>query len=108
MVNSPPVRCNCGGLIQANVCSGCGPKQKRKRVRREHHKLYNNARWRKASKLHRSRQPLCVECEKQGRIKAASLVDHIVPHKGDVELFWDESNWQSLCWKCHGYKSQKE
>ncbi len=32
-----------------------------------------------------------------GRTVAAELVDHIVPHRGDMELFWDEDNWQSSC-----------
>ena len=40
-------------------------------------------------------------CEKQGRTTAATVVDHIKPHKGDMELFWDSSNWQPLCKMCH-------
>ncbi len=36
-------------------------------------------------------------CEAEGRIKAASVVDHRVPHRGDQALFWDPLNWQSLC-----------
>ena len=108
MVLSPPVRCHCGGLIRSNVCTECGPKKTRSKVKREHHKLYDTQRWRRASKLFRAYNALCVMCEQAGRIKPASLVDHVMPHKGDVELFWDETNWQSLCWKCHGVKSQAE
>ena len=26
---------------------------------------------------------LCVECEKQGKLTQATVVDHIVPHRGD-------------------------
>jgi 5-methylcytosine-specific restriction protein A len=33
-------------------------------------------------------------------IRQATVVDHKIPHKGDMKLFWDRSNWQSLC-KCH-------
>lgn len=29
------------------------------------------------------------------------MVDHIIPHKGDMTLFWDPDNWQSLCFWCH-------
>ena len=39
---------------------------------------------------------------------AATVVDHIIPHKGDSDLFWDESNWQSLCKRCHDSFKQKE
>jgi len=28
-------------------------------------------------------------------------VDHIKPHKGDMELFWDSDTWQPLCKSCH-------
>ncbi len=67
--------------------------------------LYGTHRWVKASKRWLSDHPLCVECEKRGRVTAAEATDHIVPHRGDVELFWDVSNWQGLCVKCHGEKT---
>lgn len=46
-------------------------------------------------------------CETRGRITAAYAVDHIKPHKGDMELFWDRSNWQSLCRDCHSIDKQR-
>lgn len=30
-----------------------------------------------------AKQPLCVECYMAGIVKAANVVDHIIPHKGD-------------------------
>lgn len=36
------------------------------------------------------------------------LVDHIIPHRGDKKLFWDERNWQGLCKKHHDRKTAKE
>ena len=51
---------------------------------------------------------LCVECEKQGKLTQATVVDHIVPHRGDQKLFWDESNWQPLCKPCHDKKTWNE
>lgn len=38
----------------------------------------------------------------------ATEIDHIEPHKGDLALFWQESNHQALCKSCHSAKSQKE
>jgi len=52
--------------------------------------------------------PLCVECEKEGRTVAAHATDHIVPHKGDRSLFWESTNWQSLCERHHNEKSARE
>ena len=39
---------------------------------------------------------------------AAQVVDHIIPHRGDPSLMWDESNWQSLCKPCHDSKTAGE
>jgi 5-methylcytosine-specific restriction protein A len=36
------------------------------------------------------------------------VVDHIIPHRGDQALFWDEENWQPLCLVCHNAKTARE
>lgn len=54
-------------------------------------------------KLH----PFCEECLKQGKVKRAKIVDHIIPIKqGGSKL--DLANLQSLCWSCHSRKSVEE
>ena len=58
-------------------------------------------RWRKARAIYLQRNPLCVMCKDVGLIKEASVVDHKKPHRGDHALFWDETNWQGLCYRCH-------
>lgn len=50
----------------------------------------------------------CVECERGGRLTPATVVDHVIPHKGDRRLFWDMSNWQALCVRCHNSKTARE
>ena len=62
-------------------------------------------RWRNASKRFLIEHPLCAACEAQGRVTAAAVVDHIEPHRGDPELFWDPDNWQGLCTPCHNRKT---
>jgi 5-methylcytosine-specific restriction protein A len=52
--------------------------------------------------------PWCVECLKQGIHTVATIVDHVKPHKGDMVLFWDVNNHQSLCEHCHNVKTAKE
>lgn len=66
------------------------------------------SRWRKASKVYLQSHPLCVQCMKEDRYVRATVVDHIVPHRGDQKLFWDQSNWQALCKPCHDRKTGKE
>ena len=64
-----------------------------------------DARWRKARTAFLQRNPLCNECMKRGKITPATVVDHIIPHRGDRKLLWDESNWQPLCKCCHDRKT---
>jgi 5-methylcytosine-specific restriction protein A len=64
-----------------------------------------NRRWRKARITYLKRNPVCVMCEKAGQTTAATVVDHIKPHRGDGGLFWDASNWQALCARCHNRKT---
>jgi len=64
--------------------------------------------WNRARKRYLETHPLCVECMKQGRYVKATDVDHIKPHRGDSVLFWDRSNWQSLCHRHHSIKTRNE
>ncbi|EGT0677694.1 MULTISPECIES: HNH endonuclease [Citrobacter] len=65
--------------------------------------------------------PLCVMCHEQGIVTAATVVDHIIPHKlkealrsGDGQaiakaqkLFWSRKNWQGLCKQHHDSTKQR-
>lgn len=62
-------------------------------------------RWAAARVAWLQASPLCVVCAAAGRTTAASVVDHIRPHRGDPALFWDRDNWQSLCAECHNRKT---
>lgn len=67
-----------------------------------------NYRWQKAREQFLYEHPLCASCMKYGLIVPSKVVDHVIAHKGDNELFWDESNWQALCKSCHDRKTSKE
>lgn len=67
-----------------------------------------NSRWRRESKKFLQLHPLCQECLRHGIATPATVVDHIVPHRGDPKLFWDKSNWQALCKKCHDRKTRNQ
>lgn len=67
------------------------------------------SRWQKARKGYLAKHPLCVMCARQGRTTAATVVDHVIPHRGDMLLFWQSDNWQPLCASCHdGDKARQE
>jgi len=59
------------------------------------------SKWRKARGFYLAKHPLCRRHERLGKVVEATVVDHIIPHKGDMRLFWDSSNWQGLCKPCH-------
>lgn len=64
--------------------------------------------WEKARAGFLALHPLCAECQRNNRLTAAKIVDHIVPHKGDKVAFWQRSNWQPLCKPCHDRKTATE
>ena len=54
-------------------------------------------RWRRARAAFLAHHPLCAACRSQGRVVPATVVDHVVPHRGDQKLFWDQINWAPAC-----------
>ena len=65
-------------------------------------------RWQKYRKTFISEHPICEECIKKGILTTTFAVDHIIPHNGDQELFWDPNNHQGLCETCHNRKTATE
>ena len=64
--------------------------------------------WQQAREGYLRLHPLCVMCEAKDRTTSATVVDHIIPHRGDQKLFWDSGNWQPLCKSHHDAKTQQE
>ena len=55
-------------------------------------------------KAHFQAQPLCVRCQEQGRIRAATELDHIIALvNGGTN---DPENFQGLCSDCHEQKTR--
>ena len=110
-------RSSCPNLIRGPeiCCPDCIPYEKAK-IRRydqardetPERKWLHSTRWRKASNAHKEEHPLCAECERHGKITPAYLIDHIIPHNGNYDLFWDQSNWQSLCVEHHESKHKDD
>ena len=64
--------------------------------------------WQEARDAYFKYHPLCVACLADEHPVPAEHLDHIVPHKGDMALFWRRSNWQGLCVTHHGLKARIE
>ena len=69
---------------------------------------YDLRRWRKIAKQQLRDHPLCTMCLQRGEVVPAAVVDHVVPHKRDSNIFWF-GTLQSLCVQHHnGAKQQFE
>lgn len=84
------------------------------------------ARWQRERKtfLAQPHNQFCIKCRRRGLLNPGTMrmdgtpetnrrriglvVDHIIPHKGDKRLFWNQDNWQPLCHDDHDIVKQRE
>lgn len=64
--------------------------------------------WQQARLAFLQQHALCVMCKAGGKVVEATIVDHKVPHRGDLNLFWNRKNWQALCKPHHDSAKQRE
>lgn len=82
--------------------------------------------WQQARAAYLLKHPLCVMCLSAANVHEQALesvilactakgiaipwantVDHKVAHRGDMKVFWDSTQWQSLCGPCHSSHAQR-
>lgn len=96
----------CYVLVPDGYCAAHQPKAQRGADSAAWHRLYSTTEWTQSLRPGQLlREPYCRECARQGRRVRATDVDHIRPHRGDVALFRDRANLQSLCHACHSRKT---
>ena len=59
-----------------------------------------DAKWRAYREDYLRVNPTCKQCGGK-----ATVVDHVIPHKGNKGLFWTRFNHQPLCKSCHDRKT---
>ena len=84
--------------------------------------------WQNARATYLAKHPFCAYCLRDAGISYeqdaeaiglacmnkgvgllhAQVVDHIDPHRGDMNVFWDSTRWQSLCKTHHSRDKQRE
>ena len=70
-------------------------------------KLYSTARWQKLRAIELAEERLCRRCLEEGVATIATVRDHVHPHNGDVDKFWNGER-QSLCKTHHDSAKQRE
>ena len=96
----------CRELVARGRCRQHARAREWMRPNREARRWYYIARWRDLRRQVLEAQPLCVECLQVSRVEPAVDVDHIVPHGGDYDRFFDPQNLQGLCKLHHSQKTQ--
>jgi 5-methylcytosine-specific restriction protein A len=87
-----PCRGRCGRAVTHGYCEACKGKRNDHQRRTSCQRGYGY-RWQKASKLYLQAHPITVDYfhDHAGRVLVAEVVDHIIPHRGDMRLSWDPS-----------------
>ncbi len=69
---------------------------------------YRTPRWKVMAKQQLAVEPCCRLCRSEGLLVQASIVDHVVPHRGDEQAFFNSANLQSLCRRHSNIKTAHE
>jgi 5-methylcytosine-specific restriction protein A len=84
------------------------------RAQRDHERGSASARgyghhWRNRRLRFLKANPLCVDpfARHPHTVTPATVADHIIPHRGNRELFEDPKNLQGLCDPCHRIKTAR-
>ncbi|WP_320442607.1 HNH endonuclease [Ruminococcus turbiniformis] len=106
--NTPCKHPGCGRLVPYGIMYCEEHKPLHQHDRKTTSEKGYGSRWQKARAVYLQSHPLCARCLAKGRYVKATVVDHIIPHRGDRKLFWDRDNWQALCKSCHDSKTMTE
>lgn len=78
-------------------------------------KLYSTKRWRALRLVILERAGwMCQGCEVPHLLTGkmpephSPVIDHVEPHRGNLVLFWDESNLQAVCKAWHDSEKQRQ
>lgn len=106
---SAPRICACGKVVPHGTRCACQQKRDAERKARHDQRRPSarergyDSKWDKARTAFLAVHRTCAKCGAPSRV-----VDHIIPHKGDMRLFWNRGNWQALCTTCHSSRKQRE
>lgn len=92
---------------QGGRCAACSTK----RTKQQDHDRGSatargyGGRWQRYRARFLAEHPLCVACEAKGFVEASTVLDHIIEVTGPSDpLFWEPTNHQALCRRCHEVK----
>lgn len=110
MPTAAPRVCSCGQTVAYGAVCACQRQRRAESKARFDQTRPNatargyNSRWEQARRDFLADHSRCsyFACN-----ALATVVDHVIPHRGDMRLFWDRKNWQSLCFHHHNSAKQR-
>lgn len=108
MAPRPPSICQCGRAVPYGVKCVC--RQERDRENRARHEAKRKtsrqrgytSKWEKARASFLKAHPRCLHViDGEACGEPATVVHHVIAHRGDPKLFWRKSNWLPVCKACH-------
>jgi 5-methylcytosine-specific restriction enzyme A len=109
MPSAAPRICSCGSVVAFAVTCKCQRQRHHESKARFDARRPNSTargydhRWQQARREYLAEHPRCQHPECNAY---ATVMDHVISHKGDMRLFWDQKNWQGLC--AHHHNSAKQ
>jgi 5-methylcytosine-specific restriction protein A len=99
---------SCNTIIPVDL-TYCEKHKKDKRIPfknaiRSNDGLYNTSQWKKLRKKILKKQPHCSKCGVNIKLE----IHHIIPPRGNEELFYNENNLIVICEQCHRVLTSKE
>jgi 5-methylcytosine-specific restriction protein A len=73
-------------------------------AQRSNNNLYHTAQWKNLRKKVLKDNNYCVYCGSRENL----VIDHIIPPRGNEDLFFSENNLQVVCHRCHSLKTAQE
>lgn len=95
----------CRTLVQTGRCEKHKAKSSKNR---SGDPFYGSRAWRQLRQERLRCEPLCRNCDDEGRTRLATVVDHIIPRVKASHLELEFDNTQSLCASCHNSKTARE
>jgi 5-methylcytosine-specific restriction protein A len=97
----------CPNLSDGGPCPSCKAKRRKVTDQRRGSSTQRgySSRWQRYRKafLSKPENMYCVDCG-----DVATVIDHKIPHKGNMKVFWDKKNHQPMCKTCHDRKTVRE
>jgi 5-methylcytosine-specific restriction protein A len=78
-----------------------------RRLYKAERKWYSSRRWRKLAEAQKQAFPFCIMCQAENVLTIGTVADHITPHRGDHDLFWN-GPLQTLCSEHHSSTKRRQ